>query len=242
LSGLISASKTHCWLTPRFLIDALGGWESFDLDPCAPAEQPWPTAKKTYTEHDNGLLLPWEGRVWLNPPYSIRLLTAFLDRMVGHGHGTALIFARTDTSAFFRHVWDQASAVLFIRGRVFFCDEAGNVAPNSGGAPSVLVAYGSKDADILAGVPIDGKFIPLRVPRNWLVALSDEPSWRELIARFFDGRQEPVRLEDLYRALSDHPKARRNQHYQEKIRQTLQKGRYVNVGRGVWQRREVANA
>lgn len=58
--------KDH-WLTPPELLTALGG---FDLDPCAYHSQPWKTAKTQYAlpEHD-GLLMPWEGRVWCNPPY-----------------------------------------------------------------------------------------------------------------------------------------------------------------------------
>ncbi len=43
---------TNEWLTPPEIIAALG---PFDLDPCAPASQPWPTATKVYTEADDGL-------------------------------------------------------------------------------------------------------------------------------------------------------------------------------------------
>jgi hypothetical protein len=53
-------------LTPRFVIDALG---PFDLDPCPPKERPWDTARRHFTEADDGLSRPWKGRVWLNPPY-----------------------------------------------------------------------------------------------------------------------------------------------------------------------------
>lgn len=53
------------WLTPPEIIRALG---EFDLDPCAPIVRPWDMAKAHYTELDNGLIRPWHGRVWLNPP------------------------------------------------------------------------------------------------------------------------------------------------------------------------------
>jgi DNA helicase HerA-like ATPase len=45
-----------------------------------------------------------------------------------------------------------------------------------------------------------------------------------------------VRLDELYRAFAGHPKARKNQHYQAKLRQLLQSGPYRNVGRGLWER------
>lgn len=52
-------------------IRALG---PFDLDPCSPVGRPWDTAAQHHTIHDNGLLKPWSGRVWLNPPYASALL------------------------------------------------------------------------------------------------------------------------------------------------------------------------
>ena len=58
--------KNDEWLTPPDIIKALG---DFDLDPCSPIERPWPTAREHYTILDNGLMLPWHGRVWCNPPY-----------------------------------------------------------------------------------------------------------------------------------------------------------------------------
>lgn len=53
------------WLTPPEILRALG---EFDLDPCAPVVRPWETAARHYTVQDDGLALPWEGRVWCNPP------------------------------------------------------------------------------------------------------------------------------------------------------------------------------
>ena len=54
--------KNDEWLTPPEILRALG---TFDLDPCAPVVRPWKTAAKHYTAQDDGLTLPWEGRVLL---------------------------------------------------------------------------------------------------------------------------------------------------------------------------------
>lgn len=173
-----AASKTDEWLTPPAIIDALGGADSFDLDPCAPVVQPYPTAKSVFTRVDNGLLKPWRGRVWLNPPYNTVALTKWLARLSDHGVGTALIFARTETDAFFRYVWQPASAVLFIRGRINFHYPDGRRAEANSGAPSVLCAYGERDAEVLAGCGIDGQFVELGPKaRNRLgeLALMGEP-------------------------------------------------------------------
>lgn len=228
----VGDAHTDIWLTPRFVIDATG---PYDLDPCAPAVQPWPTAAMTYTESDNGLLLPWDGRVWLNPPYSITLLLAFMRRMAEHNHGTALIFAKTETRMFFETVWDKATALLFIKNRLHFYDPEGNMAPHNSGAPSVLVAYGSQDAEILSAGPIEGAFVPLRIPRGWLINLRYR-SWREALHEYFDQAAGPVRLNSLYDFFAHDPKSAQNPNYRAKVRQTLKRARFVNVGRGVWER------
>ena len=120
------------WLTPPYIIDDLG---PFDLDPCAPIGRPWATAAVHYTVEDNGLWKPWAGRVWLNPPYGNRT-GEWLGRLAQHRNGIALIFARTETEMFFRYVWDRASSVLFIRGRLRFYHADGRVAKANAGALS----------------------------------------------------------------------------------------------------------
>jgi len=142
------------WLTPPWILEALGG---FTLDPCAPINRPWPTAKRHYTIEDNGLSLPWAGRVWCNPPYSDA--DSWLKRMAEHGRGTALTFARTETRRFFRWVWPEATALLFIKGRLTFCHVDGRPAKNSAGAPSVLIAYGGFDAARLKHSGIEGAYV-----------------------------------------------------------------------------------
>jgi hypothetical protein len=151
------------WLTPPEIIDALGGSQSFDLDPCAPIDRPWPMAKQHYTIADNGLLKPWHGRVWFNPPYGgPKIVGPWMRRMVEHSSGMALTFARTETDLFFETVWEQAHALLFLHGRLYFHHVDGRRASANAGAPSVLIAYGSNDAKILQACNIAGQFIKLK--------------------------------------------------------------------------------
>lgn len=149
-------ADTHVWLTPRYILDALG---EFDLDPCsAPDPRAWPTAKSHYTLPVDGLLQPWYGRVWCNPPYGNHVWT-WLDRLAAHGCGTALIFARTETSGFISQVWQKASAVLFLHGRISFHRPDGTRADANAGAPSCLVAYGHADAARLSTCGLEGTFV-----------------------------------------------------------------------------------
>lgn len=227
------------WLTPPEIIAALG---PFDLDPCAPIKQPYPTAARTFTRIDNGLIQKWKGRIWLNPPYTNGEIALWLARMAEHDCGTALIFARTDTEAFSRHVWDAATALLFMAGRVNFHLPDGSRADGNAGAPTVLCAYGVADADVLAACQIAGRFIPLRFPRSVLMsffASSAEgekiDTWRELIAAFFAGRDGPVELDELYRHFARHRKAAGNRNVDAKVRQQLQRGPYRRVAPGLWE-------
>ena len=146
------------WLTPPKILRALG---EFDLDPCAPINRPWEMAKYHYTIGDNGLHKPWYGRVWMNPPYGPHT-RKWLERLAHHGNGIALIFARTETVDFHKYVWDQAHAVLFLRGRLMFHHVDGTPAAHNGGAPSVLVAYGVNNTETLRTCGVNGKFILLK--------------------------------------------------------------------------------
>jgi len=149
--------KKDEWLTPPEIIEALG---EFDLDPCAPVARPWSTAAKHYTLEDNGLLMSWEGRVWLNPPYG-KETGQWLGKLADHGNGVALIFARTETKTWFDCVWYKADAVLFIKGRLFFYHVDGTQSTNSSGAPSALIAYGQNNVEALAASKIKGSLILL---------------------------------------------------------------------------------
>lgn len=155
--------ETDEWLTPPEIINALG---PFDLDPATPRTMPWQTATRRYTIDDDGLTQPWDGRVWLNPPYG-RESWRWVERLADHGNGIALLFARTDTEWFTDTVWSRSSGLLFLRGRIrFHCvngEQIKRARPGGAGAgaPSVLVAFGwqngvALERSGLAGVLVTG--------------------------------------------------------------------------------------
>jgi hypothetical protein len=87
----------------------------------------------------------------------------WIARLADHGSGTALIFARTETELFQEHVFPRASALLFIRRRLWFTAPDGRQPGNRGHAtaPSVLVAYGQGDAAALRASEIPGHVVEL---------------------------------------------------------------------------------
>ncbi len=147
------------WLTPPELIQALG---TFDLDPCSPIVRRWDTARKHLTILDDGLATEWEGRVWLNPPYG-RQTFRWLEKMRLHNNGIALTFARTDTKTFHDYIFPFATSMLFIRSRINFYNLSGSKT-DRGNAPSLLIAYGAKNDEILRNSNIDGRYIFLNYP------------------------------------------------------------------------------
>jgi phage N-6-adenine-methyltransferase len=132
-----ASTTTDVWLTPRWVIDRFG---PFDLDPCAADPRPWDCAATNLTEGDDGLTAEWNGHVWLNPPYSN--IAPWMERLAAHRNGMALVFARTDTAWWHDHVFPAAASILFLRGRLSFCDPAGIAAKHNSGGPSALIAYG----------------------------------------------------------------------------------------------------
>lgn len=218
-----AAAGSTTWLTPQPILDALGGWQSFDLDPCAaPLPRPWFTAWQMHAEADgDGLAIDWHGRVFLNPPYTAGEIEAWLRKLADHGTGTGLIFARTETEPFRRQVWERAHGLLFLHGRLFFHHPDGTRAKHNSGAPSVLCAYGQDDLDRLAASDLDGVLVPLRFAR-FVIVEGLEPSWAEAMRRYLAGARGPVSVSDAYRHFARHPKAQRNPNWRAKVRQKLQ--------------------
>ena len=75
----LTSSETDEWSTPPHYIGlAKQVMGAIDLDPASNAlAQQWIEAETYYTIKDNGLMQPWFGRLWLNPPYGnqVRLWT-----------------------------------------------------------------------------------------------------------------------------------------------------------------------
>jgi len=151
------------WLTPPEILNALG---AFDLDPCAPAVRPWPTAHEHIALPLDGLAAEWKGRVWLNPPFNRYARPKWMRKMAEHGNGVMLVPAATETEAFDAHVWRRAAAVCFVKTRPHFHFVGGLRAPANCGTAIALVAYGEENAAALRAANL-GKTLSLnRSPRE----------------------------------------------------------------------------
>jgi hypothetical protein len=130
------------WYTPPQLVRRLG---AFDLDPSA-APPPHPRhAKTNWTKKDGGLDRQWFGRVWLNPPYSE--VAVWLEKLIAHGDGIALVNAWTERE-WFRRAASRSALVLFPTGRIGFWRKDIQ-AVESGCIGSALIAFGATNATAL---------------------------------------------------------------------------------------------
>jgi hypothetical protein len=148
--------KSQVHLTPKWLIEALGG--RFALDPCAAAEDPLRCAEQCYTEANDGLLRPWFGVVWLNPPFDRYQVGKWIAKLALHGNGIALVHARTEAE-WFRPIWTSADAILFLDKRIKFCRPDGTEQPANSGAPPVLAAFGALATNRLAMSGLNGAYV-----------------------------------------------------------------------------------
>jgi len=119
------SSDTPEHYTPQAIVDAvIDVLGTIDLDPCSNSKDtPNVPALYHYTAQDDGLSLPWVGKVYMNPPYGraisewVNKLTESLDS--GVTEAIALVPARVDTQW-----WNALTAryclVCFVSGRLTF--------------------------------------------------------------------------------------------------------------------------
>jgi len=132
-------SESQQWNTPRPILDAaIAVLGAIDLDPCCNAGMPNVPATAHYREEDDGLQRPWQGRLYVNPPYDTT--AAWVGKLAAsHQQGAVsaavlLVAARTDTH------WFQVLTpypVCFVRGRLKFSG-----AENSAPFPSAVFYLG----------------------------------------------------------------------------------------------------
>jgi hypothetical protein len=110
------ATKRELW---QPIAERIGG---FDLDPAAGCE-PTPIADERYTESDDGLIQPWYGTVWLNPPFSSKTewYKRLVDQYKNGDVNRAVALATVDPSANWFHSWfSTADVICFLDGRDWY--------------------------------------------------------------------------------------------------------------------------
>lgn len=153
--GIVSSDEYY---TPLPLIQSLG---EFDFDPCSPANPRWRTATTMLTKEDDGLSHEWQGRVWLNPPYSAPLISQFMQRMAKHRNGIALVVPKFGSRMFREWVFPYCNGIFILDKRIKFYDKDW-VQQRSPICQSVLIAYGVDNVQAILDSGNEGTMLYLK--------------------------------------------------------------------------------
>lgn len=115
------------WYTPAQYVEAarkaLG---EIDLDPASnETAQKTVKAGRFFTAEEDGLKRAWDGRVWLNPPYSQPLVSQFIEKLIaeskaGRAKAAILLVNNSTDTEWFHSAAKSAQAICFTRGRIRF--------------------------------------------------------------------------------------------------------------------------
>jgi phage N-6-adenine-methyltransferase len=153
--GTVGTGEDEWWTPPEYIELARQVLGEIDLDPATcPGAQEALRATRYFTKDEDGLRYEWDGRVWLNPPYSHPLIVAFIAKLIEEveaGRTTAAILLthnHTDT-AWFHRAEAVAKLICFTSGRIrFACYGDKKATPTEGQA----FFYFGRDASVFRDV------------------------------------------------------------------------------------------
>ena len=154
---LSSFTGNNEWYTPLEWIErARETMGSIDLDPASNEyAQQKIKAGTWFDAQRDGLVQPWFGNVWLNPPYGRGLIDDFVEKTISEysvkhtNQAIVLVDPRTDTE-WFHSLGSIAAAIAFTRGRICFYNKAVDT-PSSPTNGSVFFYIGPRIDSFLSG-------------------------------------------------------------------------------------------
>ena len=120
---MLEKPKNDECYTPQWVFDALN--TTFDLDVASGHSQyiVTPAARK-YTVDDDGLASPWEGKVWMNPPFS--KITPWINKFLDHGNGICLV-PLSSNGRWVNQLWDSKASVSYLPSNMSFVTRTGDL-------------------------------------------------------------------------------------------------------------------
>jgi phage N-6-adenine-methyltransferase len=102
------------WATPKNVYDALNSEFNFDFDPCPLNANPL----------QDGLQIEWGESNFINPPYSLKLKNAFVNKALEESRKgkvcVLLLPVSTSTKLFHEVIKPYAKEIRFVKGRISF--------------------------------------------------------------------------------------------------------------------------
>ena len=135
-----STSLKQNWRTPKWLFESVQRITGLTFNVDAASDEDNKLCKANFTQ-DNSFLeaeVAQGNVVWCNPPFNRK--SEFIKKFKEEVAYGVLLLPCDTGSTWFREAYDACSYVIFLTGRVSFCDEDDN--PISGNpAPSVLFIF-----------------------------------------------------------------------------------------------------
>jgi phage N-6-adenine-methyltransferase len=123
MTAYMPTSLTDNWSTPKDLFNQLHEMHEFDQDVAASSSNylcdDWLGLDHIDESKRDGLIAPWTGHVWCNPPYGRGIKDWVLKASQHYDLVVMLLPARTDTKWFHEIVLPNAD-VEFVKGRLKF--------------------------------------------------------------------------------------------------------------------------
>jgi len=129
--ALLSHESTEHY-TPQYILDAvIACLGAIDLDPASNSREiPNVPAARHYTAQDNGLVQPWEGRVFLNPPFGPGVEQWFSklyqERSAGRTKEAIVLWKSATETAAWKTLTAISCRVCFPSARIRFVGPKGN--------------------------------------------------------------------------------------------------------------------
>ena len=131
------------YYTPKWIFDAMK--IEFDLDVACPPEGPLHTpCRAYYTQADDGLASPWNGRVFMNPPFSNT--TPWIRKFTAHANGIAVV--QVSKALWFDQLWNDCDGIVILPARLKYVDPTGGNGSIS--IASSIVAFGVENVQAIS--------------------------------------------------------------------------------------------
>lgn len=147
----MNLKKNDCLETPDWVYNKLG---VFDLDPCAGPSTTIGIKNYSISRGEDGLLLPWNGFVWCNPPFSQKEI--WINKMKLHMNGI-LILPERASAPWFGPLAEFCKTYFIMGKKINFL--GGSSSNNLG---SVLFPFGGEALDRIKNSNLPGLLVEVK--------------------------------------------------------------------------------
>lgn len=130
-----NSGKYEWYTPPKFIEAAREVMGTIDLDPASSEiGNKVIQAETIYTKENSGLVHPWYGNIWMNPPYNNSLVDNFTRKLVDElpniNQACVLVNNATETK-WFQNIMSKCNIICFVKSRIKFLDVNGEATGSS---------------------------------------------------------------------------------------------------------------